>query len=77
MLDFSFASPLLLTTLWLPRFLQNADKIKAPILLIHGEDDNNTGTFPMQVNPPSITLTSTGARETGTVDRNTSWEASL
>ena len=26
-----------------------ADKVKRPILLIHGEDDNNTGTFPMQV----------------------------
>jgi len=26
----------------------NAHKIKAPLLLIHGEDDNNTGTFPMQ-----------------------------
>jgi dipeptidyl aminopeptidase/acylaminoacyl peptidase len=25
-----------------------ADKIKTPILLIHGEADNNTGTFPMQ-----------------------------
>ena len=25
-----------------------ADKIKAPILLIHGEADNNTGTFPIQ-----------------------------
>lgn len=25
-----------------------ADKIKAPILLIHGEADNNTGTFPLQ-----------------------------
>ncbi|MGI8995934.1 MAG: S9 family peptidase [Pyrinomonadaceae bacterium] len=25
-----------------------ADKIKEPILLIHGEADNNTGTFPMQ-----------------------------
>jgi dipeptidyl aminopeptidase/acylaminoacyl peptidase len=25
-----------------------ADKIKAPILLIHGEADNNSGTFPMQ-----------------------------
>ena len=25
-----------------------ADKIKAPLLLIHGEADNNTGTFPMQ-----------------------------
>ncbi|HKP72648.1 MAG TPA: prolyl oligopeptidase family serine peptidase, partial [Pyrinomonadaceae bacterium] len=26
----------------------NADKIKEPILLIHGEADNNTGTFPIQ-----------------------------
>jgi dipeptidyl aminopeptidase/acylaminoacyl peptidase len=26
----------------------NADKIKAPLLLIHGEEDTNTGTFPMQ-----------------------------
>ncbi len=26
----------------------NADKIKAPILLIHGEADDNTGTFPVQ-----------------------------
>lgn len=26
----------------------NADKIKTPILLIHGEMDNNTGTFPIQ-----------------------------
>ncbi len=25
-----------------------ADKIKTPILLIHGEADNNTGTYPMQ-----------------------------
>ena len=25
-----------------------ADKIKAPLLLIHGQADNNTGTFPMQ-----------------------------
>ncbi len=25
-----------------------ADKIKKPILLIHGEDDNNPGTFPLQ-----------------------------
>jgi dipeptidyl aminopeptidase/acylaminoacyl peptidase len=25
-----------------------ADKIKAPLLLIHGEADNNPGTFPMQ-----------------------------
>lgn len=26
----------------------HADKIKAPLLLIHGEQDNNSGTFPMQ-----------------------------
>ncbi|KAF8067166.1 hypothetical protein HT031_002213 [Scenedesmus sp. PABB004] len=25
-----------------------ADKIKKPLLLIHGEEDNNTGTFPLQ-----------------------------
>jgi dipeptidyl aminopeptidase/acylaminoacyl peptidase len=25
-----------------------ADKIKAPILLVHGEIDGNTGTFPIQ-----------------------------
>jgi dipeptidyl aminopeptidase/acylaminoacyl peptidase len=25
-----------------------ADKLKTPILFIHGEDDNNSGTFPMQ-----------------------------
>jgi dipeptidyl aminopeptidase/acylaminoacyl peptidase len=25
-----------------------ADKIKEPILLIHGIDDDNTGTFPIQ-----------------------------
>jgi dipeptidyl aminopeptidase/acylaminoacyl peptidase len=25
-----------------------ADKIKVPVLLIHGEADNNSGTFPMQ-----------------------------
>lgn len=28
-------------------FMQ-ADKLKAPILLIHGADDNNSGTYPMQ-----------------------------
>jgi dipeptidyl aminopeptidase/acylaminoacyl peptidase len=27
---------------------QNADKVKTPILLVHGEADNNTGTFPIQ-----------------------------
>ncbi len=26
----------------------NADKVKTPILLVHGEADNNTGTFPIQ-----------------------------
>lgn len=26
----------------------HADKIKEPILLVHGENDNNGGTFPMQ-----------------------------
>jgi dipeptidyl aminopeptidase/acylaminoacyl peptidase len=26
----------------------HADRIKEPILLIHGEADNNSGTFPMQ-----------------------------
>jgi dipeptidyl aminopeptidase/acylaminoacyl peptidase len=25
-----------------------ADRIKAPLLLIHGEADNNAGTYPMQ-----------------------------
>ena len=25
-----------------------ADKINEPMLLIHGEDDNNPGTFPIQ-----------------------------
>ncbi|TVS11609.1 MAG: S9 family peptidase [Planctomycetaceae bacterium] len=28
--------------------LMHADKIRAPILLIHGEVDNNSGTYPMQ-----------------------------
>jgi dipeptidyl aminopeptidase/acylaminoacyl peptidase len=27
---------------------QNADKMKHPLLLVHGEDDDNSGTFPMQ-----------------------------
>jgi dipeptidyl aminopeptidase/acylaminoacyl peptidase len=26
----------------------NAEKMKTPLLLIHGDSDNNTGTFPMQ-----------------------------
>ncbi|CAI7893350.1 unnamed protein product [Closterium sp. NIES-53] len=29
-----------------------ADRIKSPILLVHGQDDNNTGTFPMQYSNP-------------------------
>lgn len=27
---------------------RQANRITKPLLLIHGEDDNNTGTFPMQ-----------------------------
>ncbi|MDD2982589.1 MAG: prolyl oligopeptidase family serine peptidase [Crocinitomicaceae bacterium] len=27
---------------------QQADKMKTPLLLVHGEDDNNAGTYPMQ-----------------------------
>jgi dipeptidyl aminopeptidase/acylaminoacyl peptidase len=27
---------------------QHADRMKTPLLLVHGEADNNTGTFPMQ-----------------------------
>ena len=26
----------------------HADKVKSPILLIHGEADNNSGTYPLQ-----------------------------
>ena len=26
----------------------HADKVQAPVLLIHGEADNNSGTFPIQ-----------------------------
>lgn len=26
----------------------HADKVNEPILLIHGEEDNNSGTFPIQ-----------------------------
>jgi dipeptidyl aminopeptidase/acylaminoacyl peptidase len=26
----------------------HADKIKEPILLVHGQDDSNAGTYPMQ-----------------------------
>ena len=31
-----------------PRRILIADKVKTPTLLIHGEADNNTGTFPIQ-----------------------------
>ncbi len=33
---------------------QNADKIKKPLLLIHGADDNNSGTFPLQASKASF-----------------------
>lgn len=33
-----------------------ADKIKTPVLLVHGMEDNNTGTFPMQVHFPTPTV---------------------
>lgn len=33
---------------------QNADKIKKPLLLIHGADDNNSGTFPLQASTASF-----------------------
>lgn len=39
----------------------NADKVKTPILLIHGEADNNTGTFPMQSERYYTALKSMGA----------------
>ncbi|GAA5220629.1 S9 family peptidase [Membranihabitans marinus] len=39
----------------------HVDKIKAPILLIHGEDDNNSGTFPMQSKRYFEALKSVGA----------------
>ena len=29
-------------------FSRHADKFKRPLLLVHGEDDNNPGTFTMQ-----------------------------
>ncbi|QPF71715.1 S9 family peptidase [Roseateles sp. DAIF2] len=39
-----------------------ADKIKAPLLLIHGADDNNPGTFPMQSQRLYQALAGTGGR---------------
>jgi dipeptidyl aminopeptidase/acylaminoacyl peptidase len=39
----------------------HADKIKAPILLIHGDADNNSGTFPMQSERFYAALQSQGA----------------
>ena len=38
-----------------------ADKIKTPILLIHGEADNNSGTFPIQTERDSAALKGQGA----------------
>lgn len=31
---------------------RNADKIKKPLLIIHGTEDENTGCAPIQVRPP-------------------------
>ena len=39
-----------------------ADKIKAPLLLVHGMADNNTGTFPMQSERFYAALKGNGAR---------------
>lgn len=39
----------------------NANKIKEPILLIHGEADNNTGTFPIQSERMYAALKGNGA----------------
>lgn len=40
----------------------HADKVKKPILLIHGEDDNNSGTFPLQSERFFAALKGHGAR---------------
>lgn len=37
-----------------------ADKLKSPILFIHGEDDNNSGTFPIQTDRMYSALKGTG-----------------
>jgi dipeptidyl aminopeptidase/acylaminoacyl peptidase len=39
-----------------------ADRIKAPLLLIHGLADNNTGTFPMQSERFYAALKGNGAK---------------
>ena len=39
----------------------HADKMKTPLLLIHGEDDNNSGTYPMQRERYSNALKGLGA----------------
>jgi dipeptidyl aminopeptidase/acylaminoacyl peptidase len=39
-----------------------ADKIKAPILLIHGEADDNSGTFPIQSDRMYQALRGTGGK---------------
>ncbi|NVO32894.1 S9 family peptidase [Hymenobacter lapidiphilus] len=40
---------------------QQADRMKTPLLLVHGEADNNTGTFPMQSERYYTALKSFGA----------------
>ena len=40
----------------------HADKIKAPLLLIHGEADNNSGTFPIQSERMYQAVRATAAR---------------
>jgi dipeptidyl aminopeptidase/acylaminoacyl peptidase len=39
----------------------HADKIKTPILLVHGMADNNTGTFPIQSERMYAALKGNGA----------------
>jgi dipeptidyl aminopeptidase/acylaminoacyl peptidase len=41
------------------RFLY-ADRIKGPLLLIHGESDNNAGTFPLQSERPDQAIRGNG-----------------
>ena len=42
------------------RFSGSADKLKEPILLIHGQDDNNPSTFPIQSSRMCQALAGTG-----------------
>ena len=47
---------------WAERdYLAHADKIKAPLLLIHGAADNNSGTYPMQSKRMYAALKGNGA----------------